>query len=397
MNESLSYELRPPVRRLFGPGPSDTHPRVYRAMAAPVVGHLDPGYLQIMDEVQAMLRAAFRTQNRMTIALPGTGTSGMEAAMANLLEPGDTAVIGVAGYFGERMVEMARRYGANVVRVDADWGTIVPPERVREAVAGAGRVKLVAVVQGETSTGVYQPVAEIAQIAHDAGALIVVDAVTSFGTSELAVDDWRLDYVYSCTQKGLSCPPGLSPITVSDRAMEVIHARENPPSNWYLDLTLLEKYWGPERAYHHTAPISMTYALHEGLRVVLEEGIARRVERHARNAAAFQAACTAMGLGLLAQEGHRLPPLTTVRIPDGVDDATSRAALLNDWGIEVGGGLGAFKGRAWRIGIMGWGSTADTVLLISGALADVCARQAVALDAGAGARAAAAALFGRTG
>jgi alanine-glyoxylate transaminase/serine-glyoxylate transaminase/serine-pyruvate transaminase len=393
MIEGISAELNPPVRVLLGPGPSATHPRVYRAMAAPVISHLDPAYLQIMDEVQALLRAAFRTENRMTLALPGTGTSGMEAAMANLLEPGDTIVIGVAGYFGERMVDMAGRYGANVVRVDTAWGTIVEPERIREAVRGAGRVKAVAIVQGETSTGVLQPVQEIARIAHEAGALAIVDAVTSFCTCELAVDQWELDYVYSCSQKGLSCPPGLAPITVSERAMQAIYARGRPVSNWYLDLTLLEKYWGPERVYHHTAPATMTYALHEGLRIVLEEGLAARVARHEKHARAAQAAFEAMGMPLAAQAGHRLPPLTTVRIPEGVDDAKARSFLLRERSLEVGGGLGAFRGKAWRVGLMGHSSTAENVLLVAGALAEACADQGVPIAAAAGAAAAAKILF----
>jgi len=393
VNEGLAAELNPPIRTLLGPGPSATHPRVYRAMTAPVLGYLDPAYLQIMDELQRLLRAAFRTQNRMTLALPGTGTSGMEAAMANLLEPGDAIVIGVAGYFGERMVDMANRYGARVIRVDTEWGTIVDPDRIRQAVRSAARVKAVAIVQGETSSGVYQPVAEIAQIAHEAGALVVVDAVTSFCTCELAPDEWQLDYVYSCTQKGLSCPPGLSPVTVSDRAMQAVHDRKAPPSNWYLDLALLEKYWGPERVYHHTAPATMTYALHEALRAVLEEGLPARVERHVRNAEAFQAACTAMGLGLQVQAVHRLPPLTTVQIPAGVDDARLRASLLQERGIEIGGGLGALRGRVWRVGLMGYGSTAENVLLITGALAALMAAQGHPIDTTAGLSAASARLF----
>jgi len=392
--EGVAAELNPPVRILLGPGPSATHPRVYRAMAAPMVSHLDPAYLQIMDDVQAMLRAAFRTQNRMTLALPGTGTSGMEAAMANLLEPGDTIVIGVAGYFGERMVEMAARYGASVVRVDAAWGTVVEPQRIRDAVRGAGRVRAVAIVQGETSTGVLQPIDEVARIAHEAGALVIVDAVTSFCTCELAVDAWELDYVYSCSQKGLSCPPGLAPISVSERAMQAIHARGRPVSNWYLDLTLLEKYWGPERAYHHTAPASMTYALHEGLRIVLEEGLPARIARHQKHAQAAQAAFEAMGMPLAAQAGHRLPPLTTVRIPEGVDDVQARGHLLRERGLEVGGGLGAFRGKAWRVGLMGHSSTAENVLLVAGALAEACAAQGVRVDAAAGSAAASKLLFG---
>ncbi|MHB8574056.1 MAG: pyridoxal-phosphate-dependent aminotransferase family protein [Dehalococcoidia bacterium] len=394
MDEGLSPELKPPVRTLLGPGPSMTHPRVYRAMVAPVLGYLDPAFVQIMDEIQYMLRAAFRTQNRVTLALPGTGTSGMEAGIANLLEPGDTIVIGVAGYFAERMVEMAKRHRANVVRVEAEWGGIVPPDKIREAVRGAGRVKVVAAVQGETSTGVLQPVQEIAAIAHEAGALAMVDAVTSFCTCELATDAWELDYVYSCTQKGLSCPPGLSPITLSERAMQAIGARRDPPSSWYLDLTLLAKYWGAERVYHHTAPASMMYALHEGLRVVLEEGLPQRVERHVTNAKALYAACDALGLRLLADENHRLPPLTTVGIPEGVDDATVRSRLLNERNLEIGGGLGVFRGKAWRIGLMGASSTAENVLLVVGAICEAMAAQGHRADLPAGLGAASGVLFG---
>lgn len=392
--EGSAGELNPPVRTLLGPGPSATHPRVYRAMTAPVLGHLDPAYLRILDEIQHLLRAAFRTSNRMTLALPGTGTTGMEAAMANLLEPGDTIVIGVAGYFGERMVDMATRYGARVVRVDAEWGTPVEPDRVRQAVREAGRVKAVAIVQGETSTGVLQPVQEIAGIAHDAGALTIVDAVTSFCTSELATDDWGIDYVYSCTQKGLSCPPGLAPVSVSDRAMDVVHSRQSPCTNWYLDLALLEKYWGPERVYHHTSSATLSYALHEGLRIVLEEGLAARVDRHRRNAAAFHAACEAMGMPLQVDEQYRLPALSTVRIPDGVDDAQARGWLLRERNIEVGGGLGTLRGKVWRVGLMGFSSTPENVMLIAGALGQAVRAQGGSADVERGAAAAAEALFG---
>jgi alanine-glyoxylate transaminase / serine-glyoxylate transaminase / serine-pyruvate transaminase len=387
-------ELNPPSRLLLGPGPSPTHPRVMRALAAPVLGHLDPAYLAIMDRLQELLRAAFRTHNRLTLALPGTGTSGMECGLANLLEEGDTVVVGVAGYFAERICEMASRYGAKVVRVEAAWGTAVDPQAMRAAIRAAGRVKLVAIVQGETSTGLLQPVEEIARAAHEAGALIMVDAVTSFCTSPLDVDAWGLDYVYSCSQKGLSCPPGLSPVTVSDRAMAAVHARGTPPRNWYLDLTLLAKYWGPERVYHHTAPASMTYALYEGLRIVLEEGLEARWTRHALNARAFAAGCTAMGLHLLVDEELRLPPLTTVFLPAGMDDAAGRKTLLERRGTEVGGGLGPFRGKLWRVGLMGAGSTAENVLLLIGALAEAAGAQNIELDDGAGLSAASRELFG---
>lgn len=378
----------PPQRLLLGPGPSPTHPRVTRALGAPVLGHLDPAYLAIMDRVQAMLRAAFRTDNRVTLALPGTGTAGMECGVANLLEEGETVVVCIAGYFGGRIAEMAERYGARVLRIEAPWGEAIDVEAVRALVRSAGRVKLVAIVQGETSTGLLQPVEEIARIAHEAGALIMVDAVTSFCTSPLDVDAWDLDYVYSCSQKGLSCPAGLAPVTVSERAMAAIRSRATPVRNWYLDLTLLEKYWGPERQYHHTAPSAMVYGLHEGLRVVLEEGLEERWSRHARHARAFWAACNAMGLGLLVDEPLRLAPLTTVRVPDGIDEARVRRELLERFGIEIGSGLGPLRGRIWRIGLMGYGSTAETVLLLVTALASALHSQGARPDVDAALRAA---------
>jgi len=379
----------PPQRLLLGPGPSPTHPRVTRALGAPVLGHLDPAYVAIMDRVQAMLRAAFRTTNRVTLALPGTGTAGMECGVANLLEEGETVVVCIAGYFGGRIAEMAERYGARVLRIEAPWGEAIDAEAVRALVRSAGRVKLVAIVQGETSTGVLQPVEEIARIAHELGALIMVDAVTSFCTSPLDVDAWGLDYVYSCSQKGLSCPPGLAPVTVSERAMAAIRSRATPVRSWYLDLTLLEKYWGPERQYHHTAPASMVYGLHEGLRVVLEEGLEERWSRHARHARAFWAACNALGLDLLVDEPLRLAPLTTVRVPDGIDEARVRRELLEQFGIEIGSGLGPLRGRVWRIGLMGYGSTAENVLLITAALASALRSQGARPDTGAALRAAA--------
>lgn len=382
-----STSINPPVRHLFGPGPSPVHPLVARALAAPVLGHLDPAYLAILDETAALLRAAFRTENRVTLALPGTGSSGMEAAMVNLLEPGDTVIVGVAGYFGARMVEVASRQGANVVQVDAPWGEAIPAERFAEALQKYPGARMVAVVQGETSTGVLQPVAEIARLARDAGALSVIDAVTSFGGVELPVDGWGIDMVYSCSQKCLGCPPGLSPVTVSDRAMERIATRTQPVANFYLDLALLAKYWGPERVYHHTSSAPLTYALRVALALLHEEGLDARVARHAGNAAALRAGLSAMGITPLVAEGW-LPMITTARVPASVDEARVRTRLLAEHSMEVGAGLGPLRGQIWRFGLMGHGSSPETVLLLLHALERVLAEEGHTAEPGAGVAAA---------
>ena len=346
----------------MGPGPSGAHPRVLKAMTEPLLGHLDPYFLKIMDECQTMMRQVMQTENAVTIATPGTGTSGMEATVMNLLEPGDNAVIGVCGFFGDRIVQMAERTGANVTRVDAEWGSPIEPEQIEQAIKAAGRVKLVAVVHAETSTGVETPIDPIAKVAKEAGALLLVDCVTSLGGIPVTPDAWGADAVYSGTQKCLSAPPGVSPVTLSPAAWSAIEARETPSNTWYLDLRLLEAYWDNRRAYHHTAPISMIYALHQALALVVEEGIENRWARHERNGRALQSGLEAMGLTLHADEKHRLPVLTTVRIPDGVDDAAVRGALLNDHDIEIGGGLGVLKGKVWRVGLMGESSNEGNVL-----------------------------------
>jgi len=341
-----------PQRMLFGPGPSDVAPSVLEAMARPVVGHLDPAFVGLLDEIGSMLRTVFRTANPVTFAVSGTGSAGMEMALVNLLEPGDRAVIGVAGVFGERLAEIARRCGARVDTVAVEWGRAVDPQQIADALR-SGPAKLVAIVHAETSTGVRQPVDEIARLAGDAGALIVVDAVTSLAGIPVEVDGWGIDVCYSGTQKCLSVPPGLAPITFSPRAMEAIAARAAPVPSWYLDVTLITKYWGAERVYHHTAPISMLYALHEGLRLVLEEGLEARWKRHETLGAELRQRLERMGFELLAAEGFRLPQLTTAALPGGADERALRRRLLDEHGIEVGGGLGAFAGRAWRIGLMG--------------------------------------------
>jgi alanine-glyoxylate transaminase/serine-glyoxylate transaminase/serine-pyruvate transaminase len=350
-------------------------------MTAPILGHLDPEFLRIMDDCHDMLRQVMGTTNQVTMATPGTGTSGMEAAVMNLLQPGDRAVIGICGYFGERIAQMAERAGAEVTRVNATWGSPVDPQAVREAVRSAsGGVRLIGVVHAETSTGVQNPVEPFAEIASESGALLLVDCVTSLGGIPVQVDRWGADAVYSGTQKCLSAPPGMAPLTLSARAWDVARSREVPCNSWYLDLSLLEAYWDERRAYHHTAPISMVYALHEALALVLEEGLERRWARHERHGRALQAGLEAMGLALHADEGYRLPVLTTVRIPEGVSDPEVRGALLKRNSIEIGGGLGDLRGKAWRVGLMGESSTAGNVFLFLSALGKILREQGFAAD-----------------
>ncbi len=367
----MSYpELNPPARILLGPGPSMVHPRVLRVMATPVIGHLDPAFLQIMSEVQTMLRAVFRTKNRLTLPVSGTGTAGMETALVNFIEPGDSVLICVNGYFGERMCEMASRFGAEVHRLERPWGEVFTPEEI-DAALQKNPAKLVAIVHAETSTGVLQPMDGIADVVHEHGALLLVDCVTSLGGVPVHVDDWDIDIAYSGTQKALSCPPGLAPLTVSPRAEEVLRQRKTKVGSWYLDLTMVQKYWGADRTYHHTAPITMIYALREGLRVVLEEGLERRWRRHRRNAELLWQGLEDLGLELFVPEEYRLPTLTTVRVPGGMNEAFLRRRLLEDYNIEIAGGLGALKGQIWRIGLMGFSSQRGNVLLLLSALEEM--------------------------
>jgi alanine-glyoxylate transaminase/serine-glyoxylate transaminase/serine-pyruvate transaminase len=377
--------FNPPTRVLMGPGPSGAHPRVLRAMTAPILGHLDPEFLRIMDECHDMLRQVMGTTNQVTMATPGTGTSGMEAAVMNLIQPGDRAVIGICGYFGERIALMAERAGAEVTRVNAAWGSPVDPQAVREAVRSAGgAVRVLGIVHAETSTGVQNPIEPFAEIARESGALLVVDCVTSLGGVPVTVDAWGADAVYSGTQKCLSAPPGMAPLTLSERAWDVARSREVPCNSWYLDLSLLEAYWDERRAYHHTAPISMVYALHQALALVLEEGLERRWARHERNGRALQDGLEAMGLALHADEGYRLPVLTTVRIPDGVNDPEVRGALLKRNSIEIGGGLGDLRAKVWRVGLMGESSSPGNVFLFLSSLGKILREQGFAADIRAG-------------
>jgi alanine-glyoxylate transaminase/serine-glyoxylate transaminase/serine-pyruvate transaminase len=325
-------EFNPPERLLLGPGPSQVHPRVLRAMSAPLIGHLDPAFVQMMEEVKDLLRIVFATKNPLTIPISGTGSAGMEACFVNLLEPGDQVIVGVNGVFGTRMAEVAERSGAVVKRVEAPWGKIIRPEQIEAALKNSSKPKLVAVVHAETSTGAWQPLPEIAKLAHDHGALVLADCVTSLGGAPVLIDEWGIDAAYSGTQKCLSCPPGLSPITFGPRAFDVLKARKSKVQSWYLDLSLLAQYWGEERVYHHTAPITMNYALREALRLVVEEGLEARFARHRRNHEALAAGLGAIGLTLAAEEGHRLPMLNAVTAPEGVDEARVRGRLLNEQG-----------------------------------------------------------------
>ncbi len=384
--ESLG-ELVVPQRNLLGPGPSNVHPRVYRAMGAPVIGYLDPVFIQLIDDTQRPLRTIFRTENDMTMAISGTGTCGMEAAIYNVVEAGDNVIVCVNGFFGTRMADMAKRCGANVIVVEAEWGRIIEPDQIREALRSAGEpVKVVAIVHGETSTGILQPLEEISKIAHEQGALLLADAVTSLAGCELLIDEWGIDVCFSGTQKCLSAPPGMSPLTMSAAAMEVVEKRKEPVRSFYVDMAMLGRYWsgGGTRMYHHTPPMTMLYALREGLRIVLEEGMESRIARHKWNAAALAAGIGAMGLSLHAQEGYRLPPLTTVRVPEGVDELKLRQRLLLDHNIEIGGGIGAMQGKILRIGLMGYGSTEPNVLSLLFALEDGFIKQGHKVERGAG-------------
>jgi alanine-glyoxylate transaminase/serine-glyoxylate transaminase/serine-pyruvate transaminase len=373
-SSAVAPPLNPPVRILMGPGPSDIHPRVLEAMGRGTVGHLDPYYLEIMNDMQRMLQSLFRTKNTMTLAISGTGSAGMEATVVNLIEPGDSMVVCVNGVFGGRMVDVAERAGAKVTKVERPWGEVFTPDDFKTALAQA-RPKLVGIVMAETSTGALQPIEEISKLVHDSGAMLLVDAVTSLGGVPVEVDAWNIDAIYSGTQKCLSCPPGLSPVSFGPRAMEAVLARKSKVQSWYLDVTMLAKYWGSERVYHHTAPINMTYGLYEALRLIHEEGLESCFARHALNHRALKAGLAAIGIEYAAQPGHQLAMLNAVRIPEGVDDAAVRAGLLNRFGIEIGGGLGAFKGKVWRIGLMGYGSRANNVFVLLAALEQLLAEQ----------------------
>ncbi len=375
-------ELNPPVRVLMGPGPSDTHPRVLQALAKGTVGHLDPYYLETMNGLQEMLRQVYRTKNPMTMAISGTGSAGMEAVVDNLIEPGDKMIVCVNGVFGGRMVDVAQRAGAEVTKIERPWGEVFTVDDLKPVLESV-RPKVVGIVMAETSTGAWQPIEEISKLVHSYNALLAVDAVTALGGIPLEVDAWNIDAIYSGTQKCLSCPPGLSPVSFSPAAMEKVMSRKAKVQSWYLDVSMLANYWGQNRVYHHTGPINMTYALYEALRLVLEEGLEKCHARHALNHKALRAGLEAIGIKYSTQEGHILPQLNAVLIPEGIDDAKVRGDLLNRFGIEIGAGLGAYKGKVWRIGLMGYGSRPANVLLILSALEQLLAEQGYQFQRGA--------------
>ncbi|RLB16305.1 MAG: alanine--glyoxylate aminotransferase [Deltaproteobacteria bacterium] len=366
----------------MGPGPSDVPPRVLQAMSAPCIGHLDPYFLAVMDETQQLLRYLFRTNNALTIPVSGTGSAGMETCFVNLVEPGDEVVVCVNGVFGTRMSDIVNRLGGKLIRVDGQWGRAIDPERVREAVKGRSP-KVLAVVHAETSTGVCQPLKDLSSIAKESGALFLVDMVTSLGGMEVAIDEMGIDAAYSGTQKCISCPPGLSPISFSDKAMEALRNRKSPVSSWYLDMSMVGSYWGAERKYHHTAPINMIYGLREALRIIAEEGLEARFARHRLNHRALMAGLETMGLDMLVPETERLPMLNAIRIPEGVDDVKVRKALLTEFGIEIGGGLGELAGKIWRVGLMGHGARPKNVFLFLSALETILRAEGVKVKSGA--------------
>jgi len=366
-------ELDLSPRILLGPGPSMVPPRVLRAMATPLVGHLDPQFLALMSEVQGLLRYVFQTQNELTIPVSGTGSAGMEAALCNFIEPGDRVLVAINGYFGERLFEMAGRYGAQVERLERPWGQVFDPGEIEATLKGKD-YKLLALVHAETSTGALQPgIAEIAAAAHQHGALLVLDTVTSLGGLPVEIDAWGVDVAYSGSQKCLSAPPGLAPLTVSPRARQVLRSRRTLVANWYLDLSLLDKYWGAERTYHHTAPITMNYALREALRMVAEEGLEIRFARHRANAELLWAGLEELDLPLLVPLQHRLPTLSTPQVPTAADDLAVRRRLLDEFNIEIAGGFGPLKGQVWRVGLMGFSSRRENVTLLLAALRQVLA------------------------
>ncbi|MFZ7101707.1 MAG: pyridoxal-phosphate-dependent aminotransferase family protein [Peptococcaceae bacterium] len=377
-------ELRPSERVLMGPGPSNVDPRVLRAMSAPILGHLDPEFLEIMNETMDLLRYVFQTKNQLTMAMPGTGSAGMETVLANLIEEGDKVIVCINGAFGGRMLDICQRLKAEVTAVEAPWGKIIEPDQVQKALAQT-KAKYLAIVHAETSTGVLQPLDEIAKLCKEYDTMLLVDCVTSLAGTDIKIDQWGIDAAYSGTQKCISCPPGLAPVTFSEKAREIINNRKSKVPIWYLDLTMIQNYWGQQRAYHHTAPINMNYALRESLRLIYEEGLEARFARHELNSRALKSGLEAMGIKMWAQEGHRLPMLTSAVIPDGVDDAAVRKYLLNRYGIEIGGGLGEGKGKVWRIGTMGYTCYEKNILLLLTALESALKEQGYHVQTGIGA------------
>jgi len=370
---SLTDPFEPPLRILMGPGPSDVHPRVLAAMARPTIGHLDPQFIALMEAVKHQLQAVMRTENELTFPISAPGSAGMEACLVNLIEPGDAVVVCRNGVFGGRMHSVVERAGGRAIAVDDEWGAPVDPAKVEAALKANPEAKLLAFVHAETSTGALSDAEALAKLAHAHDCLVVVDAVTSLGGVALEVDRWGLDAVYSGSQKCLSCAPGLSPVSFSAKVVERVRARKTPVQSWFLDLSLVMGYWsgGAKRAYHHTAPVNAIYGLHEALRMVCEEGVEHGWARHRLHHEALAAGLEALGLRLPVAAEHRLPQLNVVELPPGLDDAGTRRRLLDDYGLEIGGGLGALAGKVWRIGLMGTGCSRGNVMVCLAAIDDV--------------------------
>jgi len=376
--------FHPPQRILMGPGPSDVNPRILEAMSRPTIGHLDPAFIGMMDEVKTLLKYAFQTQNTLTMPVSAPGSAGMETCFTNLVEPGDKVIICQNGVFGGRMKENVERCGGVAVMVENTWGHAVNPQKLEDALKANNDAKIVAFVHAETSTGAQSDAKTLAEIAHKYDCLTLVDAVTSLGGTPLRVDEWKIDAIYSGTQKCLSCTPGLSPVSFSERALDKIRNRKSKVQSWFLDLNLVMGYWGGEgkRAYHHTAPVNSLYGLHESLVILQEEGLENAWARHAKHHQALRAGFEAMGLSFIVNEASRLPQLNAVSIPEGIDDATIRAALLRDYSLEIGAGLGVMAGKVWRIGLMGHACNARNVLTCLGALDDVLSRHNAPIERG---------------
>jgi len=378
--------FQPPVRTLMGPGPSDVHPRILSALARPTIGHLDPMFVDMMDEVKSMLQYAFKTKNQLTIPVSAPGSAGMETCFANLVEAGDKVIVCQNGVFGGRMKENVTRMGATAVMVEDEWGSAVDCNKVEEALKANPDAKILAFVHAETSTGAVSDAKTLCELARKYDCLSIVDAVTSLGGSELRVDDWGIDAIYSGTQKCLSCTPGISPVSFSEKATKVITSRKTPVQSWFLDMNLVMGYWGAntKRAYHHTAPVNAMYSLHEALVMLQDEGLENAWQRHYDNHLALRAGLEAMGLNFVVNEADRLPQLNSVTIPEGADDAAVRSQLLNQFNLEIGAGLGALAGKVWRIGLMGHSSRAENIMLclsaLEAVLGDKC-NQGVAIAA----------------
>lgn len=360
-------QLDVPPRLLLGPGPSNAHPRILQAMGMQQVGHLDPAFLRLMDETQELLRYAWQTDNKFTIPVSGTGSAAMEACFANLVEPGDRVLIGVNGYFGNRMVDMAGRYEAEVNQLNRHWGEVFTIEEIRDGLEKY-RPAMLGLVHAETSTGARQPLEEVGDLCREFDCIFLADTVTSLGGVPLFIDEWRIDAAYSGSQKCLNCPPGIAPLTFGERALAKLKSRKSKVPNWYLDMTMIMNYWGSERTYHHTAPINMNYGLREALRIVVEEGLEARWQRHREVSEFFWQGLKNIGLECHVAPEHRLPSLTTVRIPDGVDGKAVQKHLLNEFNIEIAGGLGELSGKVWRVGLMGYNSRRENVILLLEAL-----------------------------